>query len=218
MTMKNEYRVGATLLRATMLAGAAVALIGCDSIREAAGVTKEAPDEFAVVTKAPLVIPPDFNLRPPKPGAAPTNQTSPTDSAQTALFGDDPATIASSLPNTYSPEEKIVLATTGAAEADHSIRQQIAADAKSMATVNDSFTDQLLFFDSPDPDAGHPIDADVEHDRLAAAKASGETPTTGQNADTDKKASGEAATISKDSSGDDNVHSGWFDGWFDGIF
>jgi hypothetical protein len=49
-------------------------LVGCDSIREAAGITKEPPDEFAVVTKAPLVIPPDYNLRPPKPGAAPTNQ------------------------------------------------------------------------------------------------------------------------------------------------
>ena len=55
---------------------------------------KEAPDEFAVLTKAPLVIPPDYNLMPPKPGAAPTNQTDPVDAAQTALFGNDPATIA----------------------------------------------------------------------------------------------------------------------------
>jgi len=27
-------------------------------------------DEFAVVTKAPLIMPPDYNLRPPRPGAA----------------------------------------------------------------------------------------------------------------------------------------------------
>jgi hypothetical protein len=62
------------LLRFAALGGMAFVLVGCDSIREAAGVTKEPPDEFAVVTKAPLVMPPDYNLRPPKPGAAPTNQ------------------------------------------------------------------------------------------------------------------------------------------------
>ena len=74
--MNNKYRLGVILsLRAAMLGGVAVALIGCQSIREAAGVTKSPPDEFAVVTKAPLVIPPDFNLKPPKPGAAPTNQS-----------------------------------------------------------------------------------------------------------------------------------------------
>ena len=48
---------------------------GCDSLRQEAGLTKQSPDEFAVTTKAPLIIPPDFNLRPPSPGAAPLNQT-----------------------------------------------------------------------------------------------------------------------------------------------
>src|SRR5450432_370115 len=106
-------------LRFFALAGVALSLVGCESIREAAGVTKEPPDEFAVVTKAPLVIPPDFNLKPPKPGAVPTNQSSPTDSAQAALYGDDPATIAAGMPGTFSEEEKLILASSGAAVADH---------------------------------------------------------------------------------------------------
>ena len=29
---------------------------------------KNPPDEFAITTKAPLVVPPDYALRPPKPG------------------------------------------------------------------------------------------------------------------------------------------------------
>ena len=49
----------------------AIALSGCGSLREMAGLQKKSPDEFAVSTKAPLVIPPDFNLRPPMPGAPP---------------------------------------------------------------------------------------------------------------------------------------------------
>ena len=49
-----------------------VALAGCQSLRDAAGLQKKSPDEFAVTTKAPLVIPPDFNLRRPCPGRPPT--------------------------------------------------------------------------------------------------------------------------------------------------
>ena len=52
---------------------ALVALIisvgGCEGVREAAGIAKKAPDEFAVVTRAPLSMPPDYGLRPPRPGA-----------------------------------------------------------------------------------------------------------------------------------------------------
>jgi len=206
-------------LRVALLGGAALALLGCQSIREAAGVVKTPPDEFAVVTKAPLVIPPDYNLRPPKPGAPPTNQSSPTDSAEAALTGDDPATIAASLPSTYSPGEKMLLANTGAASADHGVRTQIAADTKAMSTASNSFTDTLLFRSPPDPNAGHPLDADAEHNKLVAEKGDG-TPIEGQVAP--KKDPQEGASIDKNGnkSGDAKAHAddGWFSGgWFDGI-
>jgi hypothetical protein len=209
---------GTFTIRLALLGGAAVALIGCQSIRDAAGVTKSPPDEFAVVTKAPLVIPPDFNLRPPKPGAAPTNQSSPTDSAQDALFGaTDPAALAASLPNTYSPAEKNMLANTGGANADHSVRTQIAADAKNMSMANDSFTDELLFRSKPDPNAGHPLNADAEKDKLVAEKSDGIPIEGGQAAN--KKDPQEGATIDKDGSRETKAPSdddGWFSGgWFD---
>jgi hypothetical protein len=207
-------------LRVALLGSAALALLGCQDIREAAGVVKTPPDEFAVVTKAPLVIPPDYNLRPPKPGAPPTNQSSPTDSAEAALTGDDPATIAASLPSTYSPGEKLLLANTGAAGADHGVRTQIAADTKAMSTASNSFTDTLLFRSPPDPNAGHPLDADAEHNKLVAEKGDG-TPIEGQAAAT-KRDPQEGATIDKagNKAGDQKAHAddGWFSGgWFDGI-
>lgn len=46
-----------------------LALSGCDSARSAFGFERTAPDEFAVVSRQPLSIPPDFRLRPPEPGA-----------------------------------------------------------------------------------------------------------------------------------------------------
>ena len=78
------------LLKAVVAIGlCAVALSACDSIRKAAGLNKKSPDEFAVTTKAPLVIPPDFNLRPPMPGAPPTNQLDPSSNAEAALFANN---------------------------------------------------------------------------------------------------------------------------------
>lgn len=43
-------------------------LAGCSGFRQTIGLDQPAPDEFAVESRAPLTIPPDFDLRPPKPG------------------------------------------------------------------------------------------------------------------------------------------------------
>ena len=45
------------------------------------------PDEFAVQRQAPLVIPPDFGLVPPAPGAPRPSDSSATAQAQDSLFG-----------------------------------------------------------------------------------------------------------------------------------
>src|SRR5689334_23915476 len=98
-------RIRARLAGTVLILAATGALSGCDSLKSALGSDKQAPDEFAVVTKAPLIIPPDFNLKPPKPGAPPANQVSPTQSAQSALFNTDPATTAASIPGDMSMGE-----------------------------------------------------------------------------------------------------------------
>ena len=107
-----------------------------------------------MLTKAPLVVPPDYNLMPPKPGAAPTNQIQPTDAAQTALFGSDPATVASNIPGNSSQGEKLLLAYAGMANADPNIRQELDSDRKAMVGSDDSFTDELLFWQGPKADTG----------------------------------------------------------------
>src|SRR3954468_7858667 len=69
------------LLMAALLVG------GCDQAREALGKTKRSPDEFAVYQRAPLSLPPDFNLRPPVLGAADSQVTDPAVTAKQAVFG-----------------------------------------------------------------------------------------------------------------------------------
>ena len=126
--------------------GASLALVSaCDSLREEAGLTKQSPDEFAVTTKAPLIVPPDFNLHPPSPGAAPLNQTDPTSSAELAMFNtSDPATVAASMAGAYSPGEKMLLANAGVQNSDPTIRAQLQSDEKNMQGADPSFTDRIL--------------------------------------------------------------------------
>jgi len=158
-----------------LIGGLAASLSACDSIRESAGFSKDTPDEFAVVTKAPLVIPPDFNLHPPAPGAAAANQVEPTQAAQAALFSADPNTVAASLPATMSTGERYLLANAHVQDADPGIRQQIAADAGNLRGSDDSFTDALLFSGSSTPPGSTPVDADAEARRLESARAAGAT-------------------------------------------
>ncbi len=122
-----------------------VSLTGCDTLRRNAGLTKQTPDEFAVMTKAPLIIPPNFNLQPPAPGAPPLNQMDPTSSAQAALFTNDTQLAAQSFNGSYSQGERMLLATAGAQKADPTIRAQLRADDRTAAAAADqSFTDRVL--------------------------------------------------------------------------
>jgi Protein of unknown function (DUF3035) len=60
---------------------------GCaqGSVQDVLGMGKRAPDEFAVVKRAPLIVPPDFELRPPDPGAPRPNIGRTSDQARVAL-------------------------------------------------------------------------------------------------------------------------------------
>jgi hypothetical protein len=63
-------------------------LAGCgDDARKTLGLGKNPPDEFQVVGRAPLSIPPDYSLRPPTPGAARPQEPSMTDTARNAVLG-----------------------------------------------------------------------------------------------------------------------------------
>ena len=61
---------------------ASLLLLGCSDLRRVVGMDRVAPDEFAVESRAPLTIPPEFNLRPPQPGAARPQEASSSDKAR----------------------------------------------------------------------------------------------------------------------------------------
>ena len=61
-------RLNRVLVASALVAATGLGLAGCNSTRNALGMTKVTPDEFRVVSKAPLVVPPEYALRPPAPG------------------------------------------------------------------------------------------------------------------------------------------------------
>ena len=70
---------------------AALALAGCGS---STGLYRERPDEFAVARNAPLVVPPDFALTPPRPGEPSPTTDSRTQAIQTLFGGPAPRSAA----------------------------------------------------------------------------------------------------------------------------
>jgi hypothetical protein len=65
---------------AFVLAG--LTLSACEDFKKAVGIERTSPDEFAVESRAPLTIPPDFDLRPPAPGSPRPQEVSSTNKAQ----------------------------------------------------------------------------------------------------------------------------------------
>jgi len=67
---------------------AAIGLSGCTTTSKALGLTKDAPNEFNILTKAPLVVPPEYNLRPPRVGESSSENNYSQKAAGDALIGD----------------------------------------------------------------------------------------------------------------------------------
>ncbi len=83
-------------MRKLMIATSLVAMLAGLSACGSRGIfNRERPDEMAVTRQAPLVIPPDFALVPPAPGAAPTVTADASRQAMEAMFGGPSARSAS---------------------------------------------------------------------------------------------------------------------------
>jgi hypothetical protein len=97
-----------------IVAGVAGALLlsGCGK----SGYDRARPDEFAVARQAPLVIPPDFALVPPAPGAPRPQDASGNAQTLDALFGGRAQRSAS---------ETAAVAAAGGDAADPGIRSSV---------------------------------------------------------------------------------------------
>ena len=133
----NRVAVAVALTAGLGLTG--VGLSGCTSTKEALGMTKVTPDEFRVVSKAPLVVPPEFSLRPPAPGEPRPQELEPESQARQALLGQRAA-------EARSDGEKLLVTRAGGDKADPLIRYVVDDEFGAVAHKDPSFADRVMFW------------------------------------------------------------------------
>lgn len=115
---------------------ALLALSGCSS-RTTGFSAGSGPDELAVARQAPLVVPPDFNLRPPRPGEPRAQEVDAQAQAVEALFG-----AGAQLPP-KSAGEQALLDDANAIRASGDIRTELRDDDTTVANKG-AFLKELL--------------------------------------------------------------------------
>lgn len=179
-----KTRISVTLA----LAGAVATLVGgCSSSQEMLGLGKRSPDEFAVYSRAPLSLPPNYALRPPEPGSDRPAPGAPGDQARQAMlsgrgggagyggYGGETATTV--VPGASSGTEAM-LAKTGAFDTDPGIRAVVNAETSILAEEDQSFTERLMFWSKPTA-YGSVVDPLEEKQRISENQALGKSVTAG---------------------------------------
>ncbi len=155
---------------------AAPALSGCAETKEQLGLTRRTPDEFAVLTRAPLEMPPEGSplLPVPQPGMPRPQEVSPVNSAQTAVLGKP-------LPQAEaeSSAEATLLRKAGATQSDAGIRATVNREAVEGTKDNRPVIKRLLSIGSDTPSATI-VDAPGELRRLKENRDSGNPVTRGE--------------------------------------
>lgn len=115
---------------ALILLLAGTTLVGCDKLRHTFGLDHYQADEFRVPSNPPLSMPPDYNLRPPMPGAPNPGETNHRDKAHEKVLGQKAA-----LAKTADDAEKSILQqATKISKADPNIRAEVNKDAEEEKT------------------------------------------------------------------------------------
>lgn len=163
----------------------AVGLGGCGQLRDALGQTKDPPDEFQVVARAPLALPPNYDLRPPRPGAPRPQERSTTDAAAERILGRSARASAGNA--NAVPAAPVVVNSLGEAkfrqqlgvdQAEAGIRETVDQETAEYVYETRYPIDRLLFWKEEAP-AGVLLDANKEQQRLQENAALGRKPNEG---------------------------------------
>ncbi len=103
------------------------------------------PDEFRVVTKPPLSVPPEFSLRPPPAGSSVPAEVEAARSAAPVAFG-------TTLGKSASAAERALIAAADANAASMAIRTQLDYEQTRTVRKGPSVADRILFWRKDDPE------------------------------------------------------------------
>ncbi len=139
-----------------LMATVALTTTACDKTRESLGLKRVQSNEFEVMDRQPLSVPPNYSLRPPLPDAPATAAVDPSDKAKEALLGDQASN------EEKSEAEKDFLAKANAEDVDHSVRAELE---KEVPAKEESAPGEAIAFwkDGGSKKAGEVIDPRAEN-------------------------------------------------------
>lgn len=163
------------ILRTSICLVGLLFLAACEGneVKETLGLNRDAPDEFTVVSRPPLSVPPEFNLRPPRPGEAPLGIKA-EDKAKSLITGINSAGAPVDAVQTAQPANGAaasLLRKAGAERADSGIREKLGVDERTPLENKNAKTlmEQLSGKEKNEPT----VDAKKEAERLRSNKDSG---------------------------------------------
>jgi hypothetical protein len=192
------------------------ALVGCSDVRDVFGTRKDPPDEFQVVARAPLALPPNFDLRPPEPGVDRPQEGSTTDMAARRILGRGAAgtssaaapaglsgsgfgtSFAAGRPPQAAPTPSVGVSSTGESvlraqlgvdQAQPDIRRVVNEETANFEYDTRYPIDRLLFW-KPEAEKGIVVDPNQENRRLRQNSALGKSVTDGQTPTIERKRGG----------------------------
>lgn len=168
--MISRSKIGLTV-------GAGLLLTGCSgSLGESLGFGKRAPDEFAVVKRQPLIVPPDYDLRPPDPNARGPLPGRADARARASLTGVPVEQRAgrTAMPAGGSAGETALIRRSAEVQVDPDVRRRLSEESGGAAAVDAALFERLT---RPGGAAGaRPTARDAltaDRDRTAADPADG---------------------------------------------
>ena len=178
------------MLRLSLIVGMVLALSACEGVKQQLGFSKQSPDEFKVLSRAPLTLPPDYTLRPPEPGLTRPQEGTTSQQAKNAVFGlqqPEAGTLEPKIENDdRSVAELSLLKAAGADQSDPNIRRIIDAETQQLNADSDDFLEALVFWRQPQA-AGEIVDAEEEARRLRENVALGKPVTAGETPTIERK-------------------------------
>ena len=118
---------------------ASLFLVGCGSeLGKVLGTDKLPPDEFTILTKPNLVIPPEYNLRPPAEGEIRPVPQQPSRELQAILFNNSVNT------EEFSNSEINLMTGADVAESIPNIKEVLDSEMRDVEDVNENLKTQII--------------------------------------------------------------------------
>ena len=177
--MKNRKAIAALCLIGLLVSA------GCSRVKSQIGLGRQSPDEFAVVKRAPLTLPPDYAVL-PEPGsesAAEKESLETKIAAKSALFG------AAGEEKPKGSAEDTLLSKMGAATASPDIRRDLEREQGIAPVDGAGIAEKLIFWKEAEPEEEPVVDPSAEKQRLDRNESEGKPVNAGDVPVIEKKKS-----------------------------